>query len=381
MVSIFRPRITPHRQGVLSEYGFVFLLACLTGSSAAAVEPPAWKTGAAFDRQLDSTIGFHWESSPIRESLRRLATNQGVSIWLDRRVDPAHEVNLLVNDVSLDQALHRIGSALGGGACYVGSVAYLGSVPVTEKLATLAALRRDDVKRLPGAARTRFEQAANWTWEPVSTPRELLDQLARSVNAKITNSEQIPHDLWAAGNVPAMPVTDRMTLLLAGFDLTFEIARDGSAIRLVPMPETVAIERSYPPRGSLNAMSKMIWQAFPDIEIKKTGAQLTISGTFEQHELIGRLVRGEKIRRADPIPGSQRFDLHVDKQPVSAILKVIAQREGLTVRIDPSIRAKLEQRISYDVKQLTLDELLEQTLSPVGITHRIDEGILELRAR
>jgi hypothetical protein len=309
-----------------------------------------------------------------------LATSQRIAIWLDRRVDPGHEVDLAVDDSTLDEALQRVGSAIGGGVSYVGSVAYLGSQPVTAKLATLAALRRDEVKLLPSAARTRFASSSAWTWEELATPRELLGQLAQQADTKVLNIQLIPHDLWPAGDLPAMPLTDRMTLLLAGFDLTFDIARDGSAIRLTPMPAEAVIERSYSPRRSLNAAETAVTTGFPSVGVKKAAARLVIIGTFEEHEAIDRLLRGEPIRRVEATPGSKRFDLRVENQPIGAIVKAVADREKLQLRVEPALQSRLQQLISLDVKQMTLDELLDRALLSTGITHRIEAGVLELRS-
>ncbi|MBC8354214.1 MAG: hypothetical protein H8E66_19650 [Planctomycetes bacterium] len=369
-----------HHRLMIAFAGLVFSLAFPLSSHVAAEDAISWRSGEDFRRQLDSTIGFQWESSPIRQGLLGLGANQRIALWLDRRVDPGHEVDLLVSDATLDEALQRVGNAIGGGVCYVGSVTYIGSTPVTTKLATLAAMRRDEVKQLPTTARIRFAESSAWKWEELSTPGELLGELAEAANTRVVNIDQIQHDLWPAGDWPAMPVTDRMTLLLAGFDLTFEISRDGSAIRLAPMPADVAIERSYSPRGSLNTAATAIAKALPSVGVKKQGAQLAITGTFEEHEVVGRLIRGEPIRRAESKPGSKRFDLRVENQPIGAIVKVVADREMLEVRVDSAIRSKLQRRISLDVKQLTLEELLERALGSEGIAHKVEGSVLELRA-
>jgi hypothetical protein len=147
------------------------------------------------------------------------------------------------------------------------------------------------------------------------------------------------------------------------------------------MPEQVSLERSYSPRGSLNAMTTTIAGAFPNVGMKKDGARLVITGTFEEHEVIDRLIRGETIRRAETVPGSKRFDLRVENQPIGAIIKAVAEREALQLRMDVASQAKLQQRISLDVKQLTLEELLDRALMSTGVTHHIDSGVLELRLR
>ena len=52
----------------------------------------------------------------------------------------------------------------------------------------------------------------------------------------------------------------------------------------------------------------------------------------------------------------------------------------LEVRVDSAIRSKLQRRISLDVKQLTLEELLERALGSEGIAHKVEGSVLELRA-
>ena len=378
MLAFLTHRTTLCRMFLIAWSGITVLLSAVASVGVTAEEAIAWRTGEDFRRQLDATIGFQWESTPIRQGLGGLASNQRIAIWLDRRVAPEHEVDLVVTDATLHEALQRVGSEIGGGVSYVGSVAYLGSKPVTEKLATLAAMRRDEIKQLPTAARTRFATSAAWTWEALATPRELLDQLAQLANTKVANIDQIPHDLWPAGDLPSLPLTDRISLVLAGFDLTFEIARDGSAIRLVPMPTEVSIERSYSPKGSLNTAASAIAGALPHVGMKKDGAQLVITGTLEEHDVVDRLIRGEPIRRVDTTPGSKRFDLRVENQPIGAIVKALAEREGLQLKIDLASQAKLQQRVSLDVKQLTLDELLDRALLSTGVTRRIADGVLEL---
>ncbi len=340
----------------------------------------AWKTGDDFQRQLDSGIGFEWRASPIRIGIQGIAENQRVAIWLDRRVDPDFEVDLLVQDATLNEALQRIGSAVGGGVSYVGSVAYIGSPQITERLATLAALRRDEVKQLPTAARVKFAASTDWQWEELATPKELLADLAMSANTRVVNPELVVHDLWAACGWPEMPLTDRLTLLLAGFDLHFEIARDGSAIRLIPMPETATLQRTYTPGSSITGMTARIAKAMPDVRVKKSGARLVVAGTFEQHQDVAKLVRGEPIKRQPAATTEKRFDLRVENQLVGAIIKSVASREKLNVQADPAVLPLLSKRVSFDVKQLDLDGLLNRTLAGTGIAYRIEGNALMLQA-
>jgi len=356
--------------------------ACFSlAASTLSAEPTLdWRTGVELLRQLETPVGFRWEQNPLRTGLRNLSRHQQVALWLDRRVDPDQKTDLSIDSLPLTSALERVASSFGGGVCRVGPVIYLGPPNVASKLATLAALKRDETKALPPAVRGRLERAQAWRWEDLTSPQELLEQLSQTNNFQLVNAEQIPHDLWAAGDFPAMPVTDRLTLLLAGFNLTFDIARDGSAIRPTPIPESVALERTYSIRGAATDILARLTSDFPQTSLRRTGNQVTVSGSYEDHEQIARLLRGESLRKQDRGVGEKRFDLRFTNQPVAAAIHLLAEREGFSVQIDPALEARLQQRLSLDLKQATLHELLEKVLQPVGMTYRLQGKSLELQA-
>jgi hypothetical protein len=345
-----------------------------------AQEPVVWKTGNDFRRQLELPLGFRWKSNPIRPALGNLGRNQRVAVWLDRRVDPGHPTDISVVDVPLDVAFRQIAESLRCGVSYVDSIAYVGPMEVTSKLATLAEVKREEVNKRPAPARARFQQKKAWAWEALSTPKNLLQQLAAEADIEIENFDRLPHDLWPAGDLPAMTLTDRITLVLAGFDLSFDIGGDGSTIRLVQMPESVSLERLYTPRGSLATAATKVTNNFPDVTIERAERQLKVSGSYEDHQLIARFLRGESIRKRDVPAAEKRYDLRVTNQPIGAIIKLVAEREKLTVKVDPALQSKLQQRISLDVKQATLHELLEQTLKSARLDYRLNSDVLELRS-
>ena len=47
----------------------------------------------------------------------------------------------------------------------------------------------------------------------------------------------MPHDLWAAADLPPISLVDRLTLIAIQFDLTFKVAEHGKRLELVPVPE------------------------------------------------------------------------------------------------------------------------------------------------
>ena len=87
---------------------------------------------------------------------------------------------------------------------------------------------------MPNEVKTKLLRSEAWQWEELVQPRELLRELAQQVPVRVQNPEAIPHDLWAAGNWPMLAWVERMTLLLAGFGMTFEMDPAGASVRIVP---------------------------------------------------------------------------------------------------------------------------------------------------
>src|SRR4029079_8331616 len=52
---------------------------------------------------------------------------------------------------------------------------------------------------------------------------------------QIAGAERIPHDLWAAGALPELSLAEQLTVLLVGFDLTFDLRRENRTIEIVPL--------------------------------------------------------------------------------------------------------------------------------------------------
>ncbi|MBW8883954.1 MAG: hypothetical protein JF612_04080, partial [Planctomycetia bacterium] len=58
----------------------------------------------------------------------------------------------------------------------------------------------------------------------------------------------------------------------------------------------------------------------------------------------------------------------------------IAKSVGKELRYDADVLEKLKQRVTFDLKDATLDHLLETTLKPLGLRYRVTEKDLEIVA-
>ena len=218
------------------------------GFGPAAAPSPAWKTGPALRKVLDAPISLVWGDREARGAFDSLSRSTGVAIFLDRRVDPGHLLTLKVANEPLRTVLQSAAGQVDAGVALVGAVVYVGPKATAGKLLALATLRQQETGKLPAEVRLRLTKSAAWSWGEPAEPRQLLNDLATRGGVRVENPELVPHDLWPAATWPALAWTERMTLVLAGFELTYEL-KDSGTIRLVSLPERLVFERTYTPQG------------------------------------------------------------------------------------------------------------------------------------
>lgn len=325
------------------------LLAVLLSIPTHAAAAGTWATGPALQQRLTQPVDIVWTNNPLRKALESLSRAQKVAILLDRRVDPGQKVDLSVRAAPLESVLQLIARHCELGVCRLGAVVYLGPPQATSRLRALAALREEDVRRLPPAAGRKFLQLKALAWEELAVPRDLLAQLGQENRLEVAGVNRVPHDLWPAADLPPMSLVDRLMLIAIQFDLTFEIAADGASLTLIPIPDNFA-------------------------------------GTSEQPEhVVAPPPPKTKRPPREPAggPGKIRVDrMSVQQQPVGAVLKQLAERLKLDLRIDykaiEEAGISLDQRVSATVENVTIDELFREVLKTTPLTFRRTQKVIEI---
>ncbi|HEY2761845.1 MAG TPA: STN domain-containing protein [Pirellulales bacterium] len=344
-----------------------------------------WVTGEALGRALTRKIDLAWSNIPLRGALVELAKSQKIAVILDRRVDPGEKIELSLDAVPLAEAIQRIASREQIGSTLLGSIAYFGPVATAERLKTIAALRKNDVEALPSATRATWRRSAPMKWDDLARPRELLAALAQENGLKIEGLDQIPHDLWAAVDLPPLPLADRLTLVLCQFDLTFEIEADGLSLRLAPMPQWPVIERTYAvPSESVETAATQLKQSklLRKAEIRAVDGKLLVSGREEDQQAVAELLAGHKARQTTVTEGQKVYSLRVEL-PLDQLLPSLARKMGLELHVDDkAISAaglSIGKTVKVDVKEVSGDELLSTVLQPAGLTFAREGNVLTVK--
>ncbi len=387
-----RPRI---RFGLVC---FLFLHAV----SLPAVEPFA---GKKFDDALDQRIGRAWggDGESIRQALQQLTESNHVSIVLDRRIDPTLAVSLTVPATPLRDVIAALAKTVDAGTVVVGNVVYVGPAESAKKLRTLIELRNHDLSKLAAATVKKTEKSA-WknptvslaqrrtiAWKDFDRPRDILkQQIAEKLKIEIDGLDKLPHDLWSGSSLTQVTATEALSLLLIQFGATFEFVPDRAAVRIVPIPDRVVIERSYPVSNT-KEIKAVVSERFTDAEIIVGGANLIVQATVEQHAEIVAFLKpgGQKVVNPPAIkpdkPLAKRlFTLKLENAALGDVIKTFIGN-GVQIKYDPrqfaDAEISLEKKINIDVKQKSAEKLFRDLFEPLGIEVSIDGEVVQLRPK
>ena len=369
-LSAGRPRRTVGVQAALAP----LLMLCGLFSSDALAAPESTRR----------TVTIHWDRVPLRDALPRLAEVFEEPVFVDRRVDPNRRLSLNVKAASLDDVLAAIAAESSLGVSRLGALAYLGPRPAAEQLRTVATLRRDEAARLTAGRRAGLLRQEPINWPRLTDPRGLVTTLIERAGWRAAQTERSPHDLWAAGSLPELTLSEQLTVLLIGFDLTFQVNAGRRTVEIVPLaPATIGRRYRLPSRPSDPVA--LLQQQLPRAVARVEGETMWVEARVEDHErlmeLLGRSAARSTAGRPRP-ESRQVYTLRVEQQPVGAIIGELAERLHWPLEIDAaSIEAaglSLDTRVSFSVENSDKAELLDALLRPAGLDYRQVNGRLRI---
>jgi hypothetical protein len=107
-----------------------------------------------------------------------------------------------------------------------------------------------------------------------------------------------------------------------------------------------------------------------------------VAATFAEHFEVERLLRGAAapvaVKPPMPVAGRTTYTLKVENIRARAVVERVAKDQEWELQVDPRAADALNGRVSFDVKDVSLDELMSRALTPVGLTYRAVDGKLEI---
>jgi Secretin and TonB N terminus short domain len=344
-----------------------------------------WATGPVLQKMLAEPVDIVLVENPMRQALVSWSQNKNVAVLLDRRIDPGRKIEITLRQTPLKEAFEKIAQKYNLGISIVGPVVYFAPPETARTVRTLVALRREDVRRLAPTTAKKYIEQKSMSWDDLTTPRDLLEKLGRENGIQIAGMDQIPHDLWAAADLPPLELIERLTLIAGQYDLTFQVSADGNRITLLPVPERVELVRSYPAGRQAQATVKNYASLAPQARIHIDGDKIVVSGMIEDHERIStpqRPAERNTAKSADVDPAFKRYTLTIEEQPIGPLLEHLVPQLNLELKIDKKALEKagisLDQRVSFSVKNVTVDELFRAALKQTGLKFIRRENIVQI---
>ena len=318
-------------------------LVSLDWSDAATPQAARDRGAGRMAREAQRSAEIHWQRVPLRDALARLEKAFDETVFLDRRVDPSQRVSLDIEAHQIEDVLTAIAAGRGLGVSRLGRLVYLGPRSAADQLRPLAALRAEEMERLPPGQRATLQRQQPLHWPRLAQPRGLVTSLVEQTGWRVEQARRIGHDLWPAGGLPGLPIAEQLTVLLVGFDLTFELRPPERVIEIVPL--------------NAERMKRLAGGAKPRAEGDAHGARPETGKTFGETRQV--------------------YTLRVAEQPVRAVLQELSRRLNWQIEIDEAaIRAAgrtADERVSFAVENVERDELLDALLRPAGLSFRRDD--------
>lgn len=325
-----------------------------------------WRTGDDFDQFIKSPVSVSWQNAELRNRLIEFSRSQRIPIVLDRRVDPNQRLDLVVRNVSVEQFLLRVAQRCGCQFCRLGDGYYVGPSENAQRLLAIDSILSRSSKKVS----TRWSEVRSAAWEKLATPSQVLQQWLPKNEFSISGIEQIEHDLMAAVDAGALRLDLRLALLLSQFDLWFRQSKTGDAISIVSPPQSLSATLRLEGYEVNAALLQRVRAVAPECNVKKVRRSLLITGPAEQLEM-GRNVVIESFQPALRELDKKRFQLNVKNQR-RLILQAVAQQLAMEVSVDPKCETALDAVITVEVKDATLNDLLDAIFGDCRCRYAID---------
>ncbi len=248
---------------------------------------------------------------------------------IDRRIDPSILLSLEVRDQSLRDAISRVADRVGGVSLFFDTLVYVAPLPSGGQLQSLMAPAR-------GGPTSSLDESVTLKWPRLTTPQVMVDRTLEGSGWRLENPAALPFDLWPPLEGAKLTRRQWLTLLLFGFDMTYEMSSPG-VLRLRPIKHDAASSPStarYAPSPFRSA--------------------------------------------SDPIE-AKRVSFRVQDQPAERVLRSLAASFNLTLEPAPGVEASMGQRVTIEARELTLDAVLQEIGHATGLVVERDDRVIRVR--
>lgn len=335
---------------------------------------------------LQTPTRLFLENTPLRSGLQELSQQHGCTIWLDRDIDPSQLVSIRAagpdEDASLQGRLEYIASLTGAEVGLIENVVYFGPSGRVVRLQRAAVELHDVLSRMGVQGRGSnppATQLRELSWPELVTSTELLEQIESTW--QIQFDQRLPHDLFHAGKfLQPTTLATQVTVILGGFEREAKW-QQGNHFRIIPLQSQTKWQANYAKREvDLRGLVGFI-DKYAGGQCQTRGNVCHVRGVTDFH--LALLAPPPAASRTDVSLGSKslRYEFQVVNTPVASVLESLALSIGFELQWDEACTAaQRAQFISFEVKQVSLDQLLAEVARSSGLNIQRQKSVVKVTA-
>ncbi len=310
--------------------------------------------------KLNQPVTLLWKNKPLRQGMQELAMSHRLSLWIDRRIDPNQLLKLQTDQSdTLSTAIERLGKEFELDLGLLENVLYVGPANTLPRLQRAHVVLHDALSKHANQALTKMRVLQ---WEELATPMSLVQQLESSWSISV--SAKLPHDLMHKGAIGSCTLATQLALIGSGFGLEpfWNESESSLGYRLLSSERAWSCSyesKSLGPIARRTADLAKLARRHKG-KVTRRGELTLVSGPTALHQAL----------LAQPASGggtpknafaNSLYSFEVKNEPVAVVLNSLAGSLGLKLKWDSAVAdEQRKQRISLDIKNAKVDELLKQ---------------------
>ncbi|MCA9193647.1 MAG: hypothetical protein KDB03_17870 [Planctomycetales bacterium] len=306
-----------------------------------------------------------WNQQELRSGISQLALTRKLNLWLDRRVDPNQTLDLRIRpgEVStLEDCLQLVARKSGAELAVIGNTVVFCPINSAAQLEYQA---NQLFLQLAGS-RPELAQPTRFQWPELSTPNDLLQQLAKSQNLEIDG--RLPHDLLHAGRWPnPSSLATQLSVLAGGFGM--QITLESQVLHLGPATATTEWTTEYPKAAVRHELLPNLADTFQSAKFNPSGNAYVLfgPGAFHRHAVTPmardtQTTGNSRDSRSRASRGKEQpvWTLKILNIPAETVIESIGDNLGYLVEWAPNCTAgQKKSLVSFEVQEAPVNELLE----------------------
>jgi hypothetical protein len=301
-----------------------------------------------------------FENISLRDALKNIQSASGVSIWLDRRIDGEHVIQLKPGKRTHLECIAELCKQTDTETAWLENILYIAPSHQSSRIENaywgLFTHRANDALQKKGRP---------LSWNQASEIQSVLDRISQSTSVKVIGLEALEHDIWGPATIPEASIAAQWSCLLAGFDRSMNLDAQ-KRWRIIELPPDRDVEFAYAKQlAKVNAKRLDEWRAkWPTAKIAKLRNGFTsITAPVAAHrELIAATI---KLKEAPP-PTNATWSLEY-KGEFGRLLEALSKQLDLQVSPSPLPDELASKQIEIKVKDGSIDILLDAVSKQLGI--------------